>query len=231
MLGLNIYGGALLAEITLHVSSSTSFHPRQRSILAFSLTTLGLFFCGFPESNWAWTSWSKGMASLGWFILPQSADQYRYWPSIGVQLLSLGVILSPTLQRFLSHRYFTWLGAVSFPIYLIHGPLMRSMLVWLLFGFRKPMYLYTKNLDGTVADMWEVIPMPTTWMYVLALPIFFTALFLISHCWNIYVEPWCAWLTTRAEEIMCGDEPKPKEYDSGPILGNGSIKFNGVLPH
>lgn len=231
MLGLNIYGGALLAEITLHVSSSVSILSRQRSLLAYSLTALGLFCCGFPESNWAWTSWSAGMARLGWGFLPQNADQYRYWPSIGVQLLTLGVILSPTLQRFLSHRYFTWLGAVSFPIYLIHGPLMRSMLVWLLFGFRKPMYLYTKHLDGSVADMWEVIPMPTAWMYVLALPVFFTALFVISHGWNLFIEPWCAWLTNRAEEVMCGDQQRPKQHDGGPILGNGTTRLTALLPH
>ena len=74
--------------------------------------------------------------------------------------------------------------------------------------------------------MWEVIPMPETWMYVIAFPVFFVILGATSHLWNVWVESWCASVAARAEERMCFrimEAQKSQECDY-----NGLPKVNGV---
>src|SRR5438552_9182706 len=44
--------------------------------------------------------------------------------------LIFSILFSATLQRFLSHRYFVFLGNISFPLYLIHGTFIRIPLQW-----------------------------------------------------------------------------------------------------
>ena len=73
----------------------------------------------------------------------------------------------------------------------------------MLFGFRKPVWLYTKNVEGVFYEEWEIHPMPEAWMYMLAIPAFFVILVVMSHYWNVFVEPFCAYITLRAEETMC----------------------------
>lgn len=43
------------------------------------------------------------------------------------------VLFSPPIRRTLSQEYLVWLGGVRLPLYLLHGPLMRSILAWMLF--------------------------------------------------------------------------------------------------
>ncbi len=42
----------------------------------------------------------------------------------GAVLTLIGILLSPSLRRFTSTTPLTWLGAISFPLYLVHGVLL-----------------------------------------------------------------------------------------------------------
>ena len=65
------------------------------------------------------------------------------------------------------------------------------------------MALYEKNADKVFYEEWEVYPMPEPWMYWLAIPIFFVLLGILSQYWNMVVEPWCAYITLKAEKRLC----------------------------
>ena len=199
-----------------------------RRILVFTLLIFGLFVAGFPDYHWELASWSRGLVTVGTYIFPMGSEQHRYWPSIGTQAVTLSLVLSQGLQRLLSHPFLCWLGSISFPAYLIHGSLIRSLLVWMLFGFRAPIGLYQKNFDKLFYEEWEVHLMPEPWMYWLAIPVFFIVLGILSHCWNILVEPWCAYITLKAEEKMCPQlaegQRKMQMLDKGLPNPNGVVR-------
>ena len=228
MTGMNIYLGAALADLPIQVSCSASSSNRRRNfwflLSPWVLLLLGLHLSGYPEKAPEWAGWSGQLAGIGHWIFPIGTEYWRFWPSIGAQLITVAVLMSPLLQKFLSHPALTWLGSLSFPIYLLHGPLIRSVLSWMLFGWRNPIYYYTKNFDGSVASTWQRIPFPDNWVFCIALPVFFLVLLALSHHWTMFVEPWCAALTKRMEEIMYGDN----ETTMGNALPERSSNmFNG----
>ncbi|KAJ5590693.1 hypothetical protein N7450_004665 [Penicillium hetheringtonii] len=190
--GMNIFAGMMLAEFSFHSSqkSSTSYlKPRALfQIIPYSLVLLGLYLCSFPDQYAEQTAWSSQLARIGDVIFPKNSNVSRYFASIGAQMVCLGVMLSPTLRQALSNRVLLWLGSISFPLYLIHGPLMRSVLVYLLylpmsFGF-KPARL----ADGT-PDPESYIPTPNACRLVVILCLFFSFLLYVVRLWSIHVEP------------------------------------------
>jgi len=208
MTGLNIYLGALLADLSTQISSSSLTTQKRSTLVRFFpwiLLLLGLHLSGYPEKSPEWTSWSQYLAQIGHWIFPTGSEYWRFWPTIGAQLMTVAVLLSPPLQKFLSHPALTWLGSLSFPLYLLHGPLIRSVLSWMLFAWRRPIYYYTKNFDGSVASTWERIPFPDNWVFCVALPAFFFVLLASAHFWTLLIEPWCAQFTKRMEEVMYGE--------------------------
>ena len=204
---MNIYFGALLAEFSNRLPSHSITHQRNPFIRAMTGVSLllGLHVSGYPEVSPEWTSWSQNLAQIGYFIFP-GKDYWRYWTSIGAQLITLAVVTSPWIQEMLSHPAFVWLGSVSLPLYLIHGPLVRSLLAWMVFGWQKPVSHSTKDVNGKRMDSWQRRSIPDGWVFCIVLPVFLMILLWASHLWTTWVEPWCASVIKRMEEVMCGTE-------------------------
>lgn len=211
MLGMNIYFGALLAELSNRLPSP-SITP-QRNPLVRTMTVivllLGLHVSGYPEVSPEWTSWSQNLAQIGKLIFP-GKDYWRYWTSVGAQLITLAVVISPGIQELLSHPSLVWLGSVSLPLYLIHGPLVRSLLAWMLFGWQKPVSHHSQDVPGTRVDSSQRRLFPDRWVFCIVLPVFLLILLWASHLWTTWVEPWCASMTKRIEGVMCGTEEGEK---------------------
>ena len=207
MLGMNIYFGALLAELSNRLPSPSMTPQRNPCIRAMTgvALLLGLHVSGYPEVSPEWSSWSKNLAQIGHFIFP-GQDYWRYWTSIGAQLITLAVVISPRMQEILSHPALVWLGSVSLPLYLIHGPLVRSLLAWMLFGWQKPVSYYNQDMAGKPMDSWERRSFPDGWVFCIVLPVFLLVLLWASHLWTAWVDPWCAFMTKRIEEVMSGTE-------------------------
>lgn len=189
---MNIFAGMMLAEFSFHnsqKSSSSYLKPRALfQIIPYCLVILGLYLCSFPDQYAEQTAWSSQLARIGDVIFPKDANVSRYFASIGAQVVCLGVMFSPTLRQALSNRVLLWLGSISFPLYLIHGPLMRSVLVYLLyfpmsFGFDP-----ARLADGT-PDPNSYIPTPNTCRLVVILGLFFAFLLYVARLWSIHVEP------------------------------------------
>lgn len=208
---MNIYFGALLAELSNRLSSSSMAPHRNAFIRTMTVLVLllGLHVSGYPEVSPEWTSWSQNLAYVGHLIFPGN-DCWRYWTSIGAQLITLAVVMSPRMQEMLSHPAFVWLGSVSLPLYLIHGPLVRSLLAWMLFGWQEPITHYSQDVNGNLTATWQQRPFPESWVFCIVLPVFLFILLWASHFWSTLVEPRCASITKRIEEVMCGTETGEK---------------------
>ena len=226
MLGMNIYFGALLAELSNRLPSSSMAPQRKPLIRAMAGTAilLGLYVSGYPEVSPEWTSWSKNLAQIGQFIFP-GKDYWRFWTSIGAQLITLAVVVSPRMQEMLSYPAFVWLGGVSLPLYLIHGPLVRSLLAWMLFGWQRPVPFYTQ--DGDSMESRQQRSLPDGWVFCIVMPVFGLILLWASHLWTTWVDPWCASITHHIEAVMCGTEPGEKGELPRP---NGCHREKGELP-
>jgi hypothetical protein len=203
--GINVAAGVLLAELSQHpitqqVSSSRSLPSRLLPILLF---ITGLYFCSFPDHHPEWSPYFSPLLRFGTNHFPSSAYVFRFYNGLGAHLIVLGIVFSSTLMRALSHPAFLFLGCISFPIYLLQGPTMRSILSWVLYGFASP-ELQTEYLEGGDVIVKSVRPAPGALVVSVVLVFYFVFLFWVSHLWCLYLEPNFAWATHQMEACVFG---------------------------
>ncbi|KAJ5135572.1 uncharacterized protein N7515_004850 [Penicillium bovifimosum] len=185
--GINVFAGMILAELSFY--NLTALQPRILfRILPYGLVTLGLYLCSYPDQFAEQAAWSSQLAALAQIIFPKGAHVGRYYAGLGAQMICLGIILSASMQRILSHPVLLWLGSISFPLYLLHGPLMRSVLVYLLYLPMSVGFAPAVRADGT-PDPESYIPTPNPLRLVVTLVIFFAFLLYVSRQWARHVEP------------------------------------------
>jgi hypothetical protein len=179
--------------------------PQHRFLrpIPFLTGLLALYLMSFPDEYAEWAPWSRRLNHLGTIIFPRGADQGRFWPGIGAQLLCISIFFSPIMRKALCHNYLLYLGGMSFPLYLLHGPLMRSVLAWITFV---PVWLHWKPKLGSDGqpDGTQWIPLPRPLSFFLILPVFWVFLFWVVHLWSVKVEPYFGKATKRFEEFASG---------------------------
>lgn len=143
--------------------------------------------------------WSRNLMSLAAKIAPEQADIPRLWASVGGQVLCLSIYFSPPLQRLFSDRILRYLGSVSFSMYLLHGPLMRSVLAMLVFG---PAAMREELIEG--GDGFSRYPIPAKWTLFFTIPLFAVMLMACVHAWAMKVEPLFARITKGIEKFATG---------------------------
>lgn len=174
---------------------------------------IGLLFCSYPEVNAEWSPWSRYLERLGTFIFPEGGELARFFPGVGVDLCLTGVVFSPGVQHILSLPFFIFLGRLSWPVYLIHGPLMRTVLTWMLYGVSVPEQIHGKDIDGH--DLPPVrLQRASGWICLFALPLFYLFIYRVAQLWLLYVDPLCARATRWLEDCMFQDDAKGEK----PIL-------------
>ena len=196
MVGVNVFTGIILAELN-HTEYPLRF-SKLSPFFAPPLAFCALFLMSFPSQFQEWATWSSVLLAWFWKIAPENAELSRFWPTIGAQLLTFTIVMSPHLRRGLSHRSFLWLGKISFPLYLLHGSFMRSILSWLLFSRQE----LTQMEDNGQAVM--RYPLPGMGTFIIVMPMFLVILFTSTHFWALKVEPWFGVITKTAEDIMFG---------------------------
>jgi len=227
LVDMTVFGGALLAEISLQPSVINIVNRRSLAsqTLPFLVVAVGFFFCSYPSKHAEWLPWSFRVLRLGEATFPKGAELPRFWPTVGAQIVTVGVVFSSRLQELLSHPILVWLGSVSFPVYLLHGPLLRSVLVWMLYAFVPAIRYEVQAEDGTVLRTFEQLPNPPAWRFAVMIPLFFAILLYAAYWWTEKIEPWCAWATKKMEDVMCGNEDDEKTL---PILNfshqNGELR-------
>lgn len=167
---------------------------------------LGLYFCSYPEENPEWAHWSNNLLHLGHWIFPSGVEYARYYPGMGADIVATGVMFNTTAKKLLSHRFLCWMGKLSWPVYLLHAPLIRTVLTWVLFGASvRPQQ--EKDPDGNQPPPgW--LPIANPWVVTFAIPLFYVFLYRVAGLWAQYVDPWCTNVTQRFEELVFRDDAK-----------------------
>ncbi|SLM39734.1 Acyltransferase 3 [Lasallia pustulata] len=203
-IGINVYAGILLAELS-HSTYPASL-MRYTRVLSPLLCVLGFYLCSFPSAYPNNAAWSRNLVILADRLFPDIPQLERFWPTLGAQIVTLSVIFSPALRRMLSHRFLLWLGKVSFPLYLLHGTFMRSLLAWVLYGGR--LTVETEEWDDNVKEHYRVnrIPAPRPLVFFFVLPLWAVVVLSATHLWAVNVEPWFGVITAKCEDMMFGRE-------------------------
>jgi len=209
LVGFNVYFGMFLAQV--HTSAPTLTHTTATKLFRwapFLFALLGLYLMSFPSEYAQDAPWSRNLDNIGRAIIPDTADISRFWAGLGAQLLCLSIHVSPELQHLLSSKTLGYLGSVSFSLYLLHGPLMRSVLACITFA---PAVLTGAKL---IDDIYY--PLPSSASFLFILPVFGVFLMMAVHLWSTIVEPIFAKWTKDLEELATGT----REVRS-PIYQNG----------
>jgi len=199
-----------------------SDHSLINRVLSFSMILCGWYFISYPAKHPEWAAWSNALYHIGQQVFPTGAEIHSFWDLVGVLLITSGIILSGKAQQILSHPYLLWLGAQSFPIYLIHGPLLRSFLNWTLYAFATPDW-YEESENDTVTRVFARHPIPPAWKFVLWLPLYFMVLLYLADLWAEKIEPRCASVSKWLEDTICGRE------DDTPVTTQMFLKEFGGL--
>ncbi|PGH17686.1 hypothetical protein AJ79_01048 [Helicocarpus griseus UAMH5409] len=195
IVGINIFAGMMLAQLQVDLG------PRATSLLPKPVPTilivLGLFMCSYPQEHAEWIFWSRSMKSMIQQVIPLYTDDTRYWVSLGTTTAMVGVFFSHNARRILTLPLFNFIGRVSFPVYLLHNTLMRTVLVWLAYSY-SAMKFPASDAQGNVVELSRA----GTVGFIFILPIFYIILYAIGYAWTLYVDPWCAKVVDQTKGLM-----------------------------
>lgn len=189
------YAGIFLAILNAdYGSQATSLMSAPISAI---MILSGLFLASYPDENSSWASWSRAVDSMGQYIVPPGGDVNRYINSLGTTLFVYGMFFSRDGRRLLAHPFMNFLGRISFPIYLLHDTLIRTVLSWVIYG----RCLFEKApLDKEGKPMYYQRGGYTT--FAVAIPLFYIVLVYVAYLWTLYVDPLCekliSWLGKKA---------------------------------
>ena len=202
LVGFTIFPGILLAELS--ITSLPDRFSRYSPYLTPPLAFLGLFLMSQPSDHPQSAAWSKYLFELGQKIFPSQLDMARVWGSVGCMVLLLGIQISPHARRLLSRRPLLWLGKVSFPIYLLHGTFMRSLLAWFTFAGQTPKpFEVPTGANGETVSIHRY-PQPGNFRMYVSIVLSMAAMLVAAHYWAKNVEPVFGKITKRAEDLMFG---------------------------
>ena len=165
-------------------------------ILSPPLAGFGLFLMSMPTDFVHQAKWSSLLQVLGAKWFPAESEVAREWASIGALILLFAIIISPHLRILLSRPPLIWLGKVSFPIYLLHGIFMRTMLAWFVFAGQIPI-AYESN--GTTIYRYG---QPSEFRIYVSIILSMGTMLLASHYWSDNIEPVFGKISKRAEALM-----------------------------
>ncbi|KAF2819732.1 hypothetical protein CC86DRAFT_127152 [Ophiobolus disseminans] len=216
--GLNIVMGMFVAELHNHYKdSATSVLPAPIPAL---MILVGMFLAGYPQDNPQYAHWSHVMLKMMQSITVEKADVRRYWDHIGASTILLGIFFSGTARKVLCSPVFNFLGRVSFPVYLMHNTMIKSVLTWMIYlpsAMNPP-----KNEKGELLDLQR----GTTMHVFIAIGVFYYILYRCAALWIKHVDPICADIVNAATKWAYGDS---QSREPRPILGNGHVDKT-VLP-
>ncbi|KAI3334571.1 acyltransferase family-domain-containing protein [Ustulina deusta] len=193
--GMQFFWGVFMCDVQNHPSANEFLvrRPRISRVLAIIFLTLGLYVASYPEGHPEWSTWSRWQYNVLVHIVPKGGEIPRYGSGIGLQLITLGLHFMPAIREFLSSKYLLWLGKQSFAVYLLHGPLLRSVLCWMVYGIYVPPDI--TNESGEVLHGKLMFPGYTR--LLISLPFWIPLNYGAAMLWTGYVDPWCANLTQR----------------------------------
>ena len=150
------------------------------------------------------------MINIGHYIFPANSEYGRFYPGLGANLLTLGIIFNSTAKKILSHSALCWLGKLSFAIYLLHAPLLRTLLTWMLYAPSSRPPSPGKDNDGNDLPP-EWVPPVSRWLCFILVPLWYVMIYKIAQAWVAYVDPWCSRVTNWLEDKAFREEGKAEK--------------------
>lgn len=98
------------------------------------------------------------------------------------------------------------MGKLSFAVYLLHAPLIRTVLTYVLFGFSIRPSGGKDEKGNQLPPGW--LPLANRWVCVLAIPLFYLFLYRVANLWAAYVDPFCARVTQWFEDLVFRDDSR-----------------------
>jgi hypothetical protein len=231
--------GTLTAELAQHRPTQNFITSHQR-LLTFFVVPIILHICGFdgsyPQEHEDWAPSSSFLHSVltsggegGSLITPNGSDIQRRTSAFFIMCTAASLFLSPTFQKLLSHRLLIWLGHHSFAVYLVHGTILRTVGMWIVFGIRgEPWVPPALNEDGS--------PMEPDWLQpkgdlhkAVGIIVFTTLTYTAAWAWMKWVDTSCARATQWLENRVFEDEDAEGK-DGIAEKGFGLANGNGVPP-
>lgn len=212
--GAQFFFGMLLCDFAQDPAAQAllSAHHCPRTIASAFLIFIGLLFASYPADHADWTGWSRAMDDLASYIFAADVSRPKRYTALGVECIAMGVQLSPTARTLLSSSSLLWLGKHSFAVYLLHGTLLKTLLVWMVWGPSGQPWVETRNDKG------EVIP--PAWLQcggrltlAIAIPIWVMIVYAAAYLWTTYVDSLCARITQRLEPIAFEEIGKTKDQE------------------
>lgn len=198
---MQFFWGTLLADLQNHdaVNALIGSRPRASAVFSGLFILIGLTFASFPEDHAEWMTWSRLLLNFMRPILPGNPDFPRFGSGLGLNFITLGILFSPShLQRALSSKYLLFFGKMSFAVYLLHGSLLRTTLVWMLFGVHTlPDHEDAAGImaktrltfpGGLALIAWQIVWLPM--------------LYGLAYLWTNHVDPWCDRLTNKLVDYV-----------------------------
>lgn len=200
---MNIFFGIFMAELQTDFSdSATTLLPGGLPALVIFI---GMLLCSFPQNTPEWMSWSEYMRASMMTLTPQDADLRRYWDSLGASTILLGVFFSGNARKLLSSPLFNYLGRVSFPVYLLHNQLIKTLMTWMIY-FRSWLH---PRMDGNGIPM--DLERGPWWQFAIAIPIFYFVLYRLAYWWTLWLDPMCERIVKKTTSWMIASEPATGE--------------------
>ena len=201
LVGFTVFSGILLAEFSL--TTTPALLSRCSPLLTPPLLTLALVLMSFPSDAPLSAPWSSHLLTLGQRLLPPQLDFGRTYGSLGALLLVLAIIISPHARAALASPALALLGRLSFPLYLLHGTVVRSLFAWCMFAGAELAVVEERNADGSLATS-ERLPLPGGARIAASVLVCAVVCGAASYAWAGRVEPWFGRCTKWAEERMMG---------------------------
>ena len=85
-----------------------------------------------------------------------------------------------------------------------HGPLLRSVFMWVAFAGIYPEYIEQTATDGQPVKVLQPIGDPSPTRIAIGLPIWFVLTIVLARLWTKTVEVWCASAVKGLEDIAVG---------------------------
>lgn len=199
------YSGLLFAEISSFSSirKFASSRTLAKRTLVVVLFLSGFYLMSMPSVNWEWAPWFNFISQDCKFLFPEGSNVYILTSYIGVFLTLLSILISTGFQIVLTHPICLWLGQLSLPIYLIHGPIIRTLFCWFIYGFTQPEYREERDGNGNIEKIPGNFP-PSSARVFVSIAVFFGVVLYSAQLWSYKVEPWCAKVIKYVEDIVTG---------------------------